>query len=304
MNRMDKQEMTELLNTSGTWYKGNLHMHTLLSDGHLAPQAAMKLYRDAGYDFISVTDHWLQSENKQTDGFLVLNGCEWDTGDMIHYPVFHIVGVGMESQVSLKRSHSLPPQEIIDAIIKAKGIAILAHPAWSVTNPSDCMALKGLCGAEIYNSVSGLPWNGRRPDSSLYFDIWASLGKLMRCMAADDSHFYNGEQTRSFIMVNAPTLSADSIKKSLNDGNFYATQGPRFESIRMNNEIVEVKCSDVETIVFYSNTVWCNDRVTTGGITFASYEIKPTDRYVRIELIDSKGKMAWSSPFAVNNSKE
>jgi hypothetical protein len=289
--------MKNLFNTSGTWYKGNLHMHTLCSDGHLSPEAAISLYRNAGYDFLALTDHWKQSENKMTDGLLLLGGCEWDTG--INPPIFHIVGVGMESHVALDRSLPRKPQEIINAITAANGIAILAHPAWSITNPYDCMPLNGLCGAEIYNSVSNLPWNGRRADSSLYFDLWAAEGKLMRCMAADDSHFYNGEQTKSFIMVNAQELSADSIKKSITDGNFYASQGPLFESVSIQNGVVDLQCSEVETVVFYSNTVWCDDRVTTGGVTSASYHVKPSDQYVRIELIDSMGNMAWSSPFLV-----
>lgn len=291
--------MKNLFNTCGSWFKGNLHMHTLRSDGHISPEAAMKLYQNAGYDFIAITDHWVQAENKMNDGLLILNGCEWNTGDMIDSPVYHIIGVGMEAEVTLE--HSIPPQQIIDAIHAAGGLAILAHPAWSVTNPSDVLALNGLCGSEIYNSVSTLPWNGRRADSSLYFDLWATQGKMIRCMAADDSHFYNGEQTKSFIMVNANELSADAIKKALAAGDFYASQGPLFESVCIDGDTVEVRCSEVESIVFYSNTVWCNDRVTGGGVSSATYEIKPTDRYVRIELVGKDGKMAWSSPFAVNS---
>jgi hypothetical protein len=291
--------MIELLDNGGNWYKGNLHMHTTLSDGKLSPREAIKLYKQAGYDFIALTDHWLQGESGDEDGLLILSGGEWDTGDMISYPVFHIVGAGMKEEVKLKRSVSGKPQDIIDAIIRAGGAAILAHPAWSVTNPSDCLKLKGLCGAEIYNTVSGLPWNCR-PDSSLYFDIWASQGKLLRCMAADDSHFYAGEQTYSFIMVNAPELTADAILKALSRGSFFASQGPVFRSITLDGEMLTVECSEAESVIFYSNTVWCKDRVTRGPVTAALYELKPTDRYVRIELIDSKGKRAWSSPFFVN----
>lgn len=293
--------MYKLFDTSGNWYKGNLHMHTLRSDGCLSPREAIQLYQEAGYNFVALTDHWSQSEQEVTDQILVLSGCEWNTGDMVKYPIFHIVGVGMESKVLLKRSISLKPQEIIDAINKANGLAILAHPAWSVTNPSDCLSLKGLCGVEVYNSVSGLPWNGGRSDSSLYFDIWASQRKFFRCIAADDSHSYSGEQTRSFIMVNAKELSADSIKRSIRNGNFYASQGPQFQSISIDNNTIKVVCSHVETIIFNSNTVWCNDRVNTGGADCASYQIKPTDRYVRITLIDSAGRKAWCSPIPLAN---
>lgn len=293
--------MSMLFDNSGTWYKGNLHMHTLCSDGLLSPEAAVVVYRNAGYDFIALTDHWVQSVNQTVEnGLLVLGGCEWDTGDMLKIPIYHILGIGMEKQVNLSHTPSLNPQEVIDAINAAGGFAILAHPAWSVNDPTECLQLRGLSGAEIYNSVSNLPWNGRRADSSLYFDLWASKGKLMRCFAEDDSHFYAGEQTQSFIMVNAPELTADAIKKAIAEGNFYASQGPLFQSVCTDGDTVTVECSEVQAIVFYSNTVWCDDRVTSGTVTSASYRIKPTDKYVRVELIDKDGRMAWSSPFWVN----
>ena len=34
-----------------------LHMHTLWSDGRALPEQAVAAYKDAGYDFISITDH-------------------------------------------------------------------------------------------------------------------------------------------------------------------------------------------------------------------------------------------------------
>jgi Predicted metal-dependent phosphoesterases (PHP family) len=291
--------VAQLFDAEGGWLKGNLHMHTTLSDGHLPPDEAAGIYKQAGYDFIALTDHWSQSETGLRDGLLVLSGCEWDTGNF-GAKVFHIIGVGMDRPVPLSRSPKPGPQEIIDKINRSGGVAILAHPAWSVTDPDDLMALGGLAGVEIYNTVSGLPWNARRADSSAYVDICAARGRLLRCMAADDCHAYNGEQTRSFIMVKAKERSAESIKKAIADGNFYASQGPLFHSISVTEDTVSVRCTGVETVVFYSNTVWCDDRVKTGGTDCAAYKIKPTDRYLRIELIDADGRMAWSSPIGVN----
>lgn len=298
--------MRDIFGAGGNWYKGNLHMHTLRSDGLLSPQKAIGIYREAGYDFLALTDHWVQSETHEGGEPLLLSGCEWDTGNMTDSPVFHIVGVGMESKVGLEASPALPPQRIIDAILAAGGVAILAHPLWSVTDPADCMGLRGLSGAEIYNSVSGLPWNGERADSSTYIDIWASKGRYFGCMAADDSHVYGGEQTRAFTMVKAESRSAGAIKDAIRAGNFYASQGPRLESVRISESAVEVECSPVETIVFNSNTVWCGDRVFTGerGRTEAVYQIKPTDRYVRVMLIDASGRKAWSSPIPIQKARE
>ncbi len=300
---MDDKRMKELFCANGKWLKGNLHMHTTNSDGNLSPEDALKMYRNAGYDFVALTDHWVQGKNGIREGLLVLNGCEWDVGNMVHTPVYHILGIGMEHAVPGGRGDLRTPQSIIDAINTADGLAVLAHPAWSVTDPAAAMELHGLAGAEIYNTLSGLPWNGDRSDSSLYFDLWATKGSLFRCFAADDSHSYDGEQTRSFIMVNAKDCTVGSIKSAIREGNFYASQGPRFNSVRMGDGKVEAEFTGAATAVFYSNTVWCDDRVAQDCNGFASYSIKPTDRYVRIELRDRAGNRAWSSPFAVDGAR-
>jgi len=37
--------------------KGQLHIHTIFSDGRLTPQEASDTYEDLGFDFIVITDH-------------------------------------------------------------------------------------------------------------------------------------------------------------------------------------------------------------------------------------------------------
>ena len=39
------------------WYKGMLHCHTHWSDGHAFPEQAARAYRDAGYNFLCISDH-------------------------------------------------------------------------------------------------------------------------------------------------------------------------------------------------------------------------------------------------------
>lgn len=36
--------------------RGNLHTHTLLSDGLLSPDEVIARYRNLGYDFLAITD--------------------------------------------------------------------------------------------------------------------------------------------------------------------------------------------------------------------------------------------------------
>jgi hypothetical protein len=39
------------------WYRGNLHMHSLWSDGNVFPEDAVAWYRDHGYQFVCLSDH-------------------------------------------------------------------------------------------------------------------------------------------------------------------------------------------------------------------------------------------------------
>ena len=39
------------------WYKGNLHTHTINSDGDSPPYDVMAWYKRNGYQFLAITDH-------------------------------------------------------------------------------------------------------------------------------------------------------------------------------------------------------------------------------------------------------
>ena len=39
-------------------FRGNLHCHSNRSDGTVSPEEVARAYRDAGYDFILLSDHF------------------------------------------------------------------------------------------------------------------------------------------------------------------------------------------------------------------------------------------------------
>lgn len=165
------------------WYKGNLHTHTTNSDGAYTPEETIALYKSKNYDFLALTDHWFHGEGRQEENFLLLNGTEFDVGSTVQEGIYHIVGIGMEKAPALtKRAPGLSAQKIIDEIHNVNGIAILAHPAWSLDRASEVAKLYGIDGCEIYNTTSGLPWNCR-PYSGVFFDEMALLGHYLPCMA-------------------------------------------------------------------------------------------------------------------------
>ncbi|MDD3585672.1 MAG: hypothetical protein PHQ75_00700 [Thermoguttaceae bacterium] len=48
---------TSTASFAAQWYRGNLHMHSYWSDGGVFPEEAVSLYRDAGYNFVCLSDH-------------------------------------------------------------------------------------------------------------------------------------------------------------------------------------------------------------------------------------------------------
>ncbi len=293
-----------------TWYKGNLHTHTTNSDGRKSPEDVIALYRAHGYDFLALTDHWKRSETSMTDdGMLLLSGVEYNiNGADIIKGVFHIVCIGAKGDPASEwTEQTLTAQNVIHAIHAHGGLAILAHPAWSMNTVDQIMSLEDIDATEIYNSVSGLPYNCR-PDSGIVIDQCAARGRALPCTAADDSHFYCGEECYSYIYVQADALTEDSLLDAIRAGRFYATQGPRFsitvtEDADAHTKTVMVSCAQpegaapIKTVVFYTGSVWCSGRSVNGDtVTEASFVMQEKDRFVRVECIDTDGRRGFGTP--------
>ncbi len=274
-------------------YVLNLHTHTTISDGQRDPAEVKRLYRDAGYDAIALTDHWRYgAEHMDESGLLVLSGVEYNIiGTTTREGLFHIVGVGLAHDPALERSASA--QEAIDAIRGAGGLAVIAHPAWSLNTPAQIMALERADATEIYNTVSDKHMS-RRPDSSLIVDMLGAMGRFYPLIAADDAHYYDGDQCFARIMVEAEACTRDALLPAIRRGDFYATEGPEVHLFR-EGDAFRVLCSPVSEIVFFSDAVW-SQRVFAGeGITEAVYTPRPEETFVRAAVKDANGLSAWTN---------
>ena len=280
--------------------KGNLHTHTTISDGAKKPEEVLSMYAEAGYDFIAITDHYSFYPTEISHGMTVISGIEYDTGVSPLNGVWHIVALGMEKDPGISRFPSKKSVEEIVRTIKAFGGTVdLAHPAWSMNRPEKILELKDFVDCtEIYNSISGIPFNAR-PYSGGIIDMLALEGWYPPCIAVDDVHFYKGDELRSYIVADCSDNTPDSILNSVRSGKFFATQGPEF-SVNIDGEKVYVECTPCEYVCFYTDTLYVPDRVTSGCITRAEYRIKPSDTFVRVELIDSDGRFGWSSAYPVS----
>lgn len=275
-----------------------LHQHTALSDGRCTPEEAARRYRDAGYDAIAITDHWVYSDTQILSGLPILSGCEYHVGASDSASgVYHIVCLCADRQPEISRE--MTPQQIIDGIHDAGGLAVLAHPAWSLNTPQMIKALQGIDAIEIYNTVSERGYS-RRADASLILDMLASEGLYYPMLASDDAHYYEAsgnfaDACHAFIMAECETPEPDAIKKAISEGRFYASTGPEIH-LKVQGSRATVDCSAANEIVFLSNFVFAKNRVITGeNLNHAEYDILPGETFLRAFLTDADGNHAWSN---------
>ncbi len=293
-------------------YKINLHCHTTRSDGHLSYEEVLAAYARAGYDMLAVTDHWVWGEAGEFTGSLpdgtphtmrVLSGCEFNVGGGNSADgVFHILGLDCPRQPMLTKDFlkddRLPPLDqariVIKEIHRAGGIAVLAHPAWSLNTPEQFYQLGAYEATEIYNSVSD--WGmSDRPYSGILVDEVATRGLCLPLLATDDTHYYDGDQFRGMVMAEADSVDSVGLLRTIRENRFYATMGPEVHLERIDEKTVRLRCTPAVKVSFHSNIVWGNGRVTRGSnLTEVIHTFKDEESFVRAEVTDEKGLVAWS----------
>lgn len=277
-----------------TWYKLGLHTHTTRSDGRVDPEKAAEIYKNAGYDAIALTDHWTYGEAGTLAGLKILSGCEYNLGGgTTDVCVMHIVGVGMTADPGIEKE-TATPKTVVEAIERAGGLAILAHPAWSLNTLEQIEGLS-FAATEIYNTVSEVGQSDRAY-SGYFVDVLANAGRFLPLLAVDDTHYYDGnDETKAFIMARLSALTEQEIKRAVREGDFYASQGPELYT-RMENGTLVIDCSPCSKIVVFSNLAWVSDRVERGeSLVHKEYVPRPDEKYVRVEVTDKTGRMAWSN---------
>lgn len=275
-------------------YKINLHTHTTRSDGKRPPEEVIARYASAGYDAIALTDHWQFAPNGEANGMTVLSGAEYNIlgNNDAGTGIFHILTIGATEEPAVAREMSA--QELVDAIHRAGGLAILAHPAWSLDSPEIILPVNGFDATEIYNSISGVH-HSRRADSSLIVDLLACRKRYYPLLATDDAHYYDGsDDCVSWVMVEADDASPKSLLDAIRREKFYATQGPEIHLFREDDGFT-VRSSPVREIVFFSNAAGAKRVFEGDGLTEAHYIPRREETYVRAQVTDAEGRAAWSN---------
>lgn len=296
VQQIPKERIVYRYETSGQWYKGSIHLHTVSSDGHLTIDELVQKYSAEKFDFISVTDHWCLPElngNRSAVPLLVIDGVELDGYDDLG-TYYHVLAVGAAKERPFFTKNL---SKALRDFYSQGAILIWAHPYWTGNTVHEGLRHK-FHGLEIYNHSSQCE-NGSGYALSHWDDILGHNPNFLG-FATDDSHFLPNQPywKGGWIMVNAADCSQQEILANLRRGNFYASQGPSFKSIEYGENSIAVETSPVVYVRLIGprrSGKWIN-ALNKSPIQHTEFELPPNWPYARLEIEDAFGKKAWTNP--------
>ena len=294
-------------------YLGQLHDHyipDILPKKMGTPSKTVQKYKDAGYDFVGLTEHNLITPNPNVGGITFIENAEEDTqgsgGD-------HILAVGINSPIDEKADD----QSRINQISAQNGFSSLAHPNSTIYNwkINNLVSLENLKALEIYNYgedaagkyletlVTGA-YEAGRPFALDKWDTLLSNRKIVYATAGDDYTPGNPGFDGGAVVVLAKNNSQAEIMDNLKAGNFYAVQGSKAPKIKITTEgqEINIESNQAGTVKFIGN----------GGQVFkesnnaynAVYETVGNEVYIRAEVTGNDGLKSWSQPIFVDKKQE
>lgn len=276
-------------------------------------------------------------EEKET--FLILQSEE--ITDAYNGKPIHINATNVQKKIPPQGGHSVLDvmQNNLDAVKAQKEalhipmIAHINHPNFGYAiGLEDMIALKNEQFFEVYN---GHPMVHNSGDSThisteLMWD-YINLAYLendkpiMYGLATDDSHHYHRQGRkwsnagRGWIMVQAESLSPESLINAMESGQFYASTGVSLKDLTFNNNTLSVAIENDENTTYKIEFIGCNkgeseprELATVSGLK-ASYTLTESILYVRCKITSSKKhsnpiedliyENAWTQPYIFDSKK-
>ena len=304
--------------TEERWYKGNLHTHTINSDGDSAPDAVARWYKEHRYNFLFLTDHDYRTEPDGLNSifaaderFLLIAGEEvtsWFEEKPLHvnglnlrYTVPPVFGEGVVDTI----------QKNVDAILEAGGLPSLNHPnfRWAVT-PDELAQIRNLHLFEVYN---GHPrthdtGGGGSPGLETMWDAVLSSGNRVYGIAVDDAHVFkvfgpnHSNPGRGWVSVRARNLSTNSILEGIEKGRFYSSTGVELDNVEwlsdgLRIDIVPEDKDESDDRKYTTDFIGKDGKLLERSVDNSpSYTLKPGEPYVRAKVTSSSGEVAWVQP--------
>jgi hypothetical protein len=293
----------------GRFWRGNLHTHSNLSDGALPLDRTVEAYKDAGYDFVQMSEHfidryrWPLADTRQfrSNSFTTLLGAELHAMATSVGELWHILAAGLPIDFEPPAPEETGPQLAARAAAAGAFIGI-AHPAWSQLSVEDGHALEAAHAVEVYNH--GCFVEVDRGDGWYLLDQLLRQGKRLTAFATDDAHFKSDDAFGGWVHVKAEALDPEALLASLKAGDYYSSQGPQIYELAIDGDELWIASSPVDAIAVvghnsrsagrYGRAI-SEARIDLAGLGKSWTEVKQSP-WIRVVLVDRGGRRAWTNP--------
>jgi hypothetical protein len=293
-----------------SFQKGNLHAHSLASDGDTDPFTVVSWYAAHGYAFVALTDHnvYFDASMFRPTRIVVIPGEEVTmraARGPVHVNALCADGeIGGHLGVTVFGSLDWAARQIRDK----HGVVLINHPNdhWMVS-ATDLAAVGGPALLEIYSGrrASHTAGDADHPSHEELWDTMLSAGAAYTGVAVDDAHhFEKGRRRRvdgglGWVQVFASEARQDLICDALRAGRLYASSGPELDRLVVDGDTMSVWPSDSNATVEFigqGGQVLADSQVPWPAA--ARYRLRGDEDYVRARItID--GRRAWTNAYRV-----
>lgn len=303
--------------------KGNVHTHSIVSDGDSTPATVVGWYRDHGYDFVALTEHNILVDPEklaalETDRFEVIAGEEITMtggGRQVHVNglcVSKVIRGGTYATPRAALDHA------ITSILEQQGVALVNHPNFDWALSQDDVSRS--TGAQLLEIASGHPrvhTDGDCDDTRhtkettchpSHESLWQgalAAGLDIAPVAVDDAHEFrsvpgplDARAGRAWIQVFSRDDGPDAICDRLRAGDLYASTGAEITRLRVRDDRITVWPADPNATVEFigvEGTRLEHGRGMDDGAP--SYALAGNEPFVRVRVTDSNGARAWLPAF-------
>ena len=220
----------------GRFFRGNLHCHSNISDGLLEPEAVVGAYREAGYDFLCLSDHfeeeygWRVTDTRswRDDNFTTILGAELSSAPWDKRDCYWVTAAGLPLDFGAP-----PPDDQAEAIRRAADVGalvVMLHPGLNnlpLAAVDGLPALEAVHAVELYNHNCAMAALPDRANGAYMLDGLLEKGHRMLVNAGDDAHFgHPRDRFGGWVEVHCEGLHPEALLESMKDGRYYSTQGP------------------------------------------------------------------------------
>ncbi|MDD4821777.1 MAG: hypothetical protein PHI48_04385 [Bacteroidales bacterium] len=265
--------------------KGQMHCHSTNSaDGNYSPSELAAMFKEAGYDFFTITDHdYITTEPPGNELIWLCNS--YESTQKAHLCVYN-AGSVLKGVLSI--------EDVIDyQVYKRSAVVGLAHPGWlkyPVATEDLITSCKGTSFVEVWNGTmnTSLGENGTGA-----WDTMLSNDQRVLALAVDDLHAA-GHLKKGWVEVLSMSRNRNDIMFALLKGAFYATNGATIDAVEYRSDTITIRTGSSTAITaFYGmDGVQLGDKIVGEN---AQYRIMGSEKYVRA-VVENKGKYCWTQP--------